>query len=194
MFDREQQHVNFVEAYGRLVSERNTPAGKIITIFSHSGREIYPKFYCPKGVMLALMPHSEIHVKGHIELRRRPGEIPRQVFVADEIERPMTLTEEIFGEPGRFFPRPSSVVYLKGTLVSAKIEGDWHRYVIQTETSKGRTVPVRVSMRKLEKDPDYKKGDSLCCVCVITTRIKEVSGQKRYFEDILVSDIAKIED
>lgn len=191
---------NKVIVSGRLITERERKGGgKIVTIVSKNGKDVFLRFQVKSNDIIP--PHKEhAHVKivGHIESHTYRDTDKKfkqlQNFIADEITLSKTMTEEIFGVKGKFFDYPSCVAYIKGEIKKVTDEDQWVRIVLAVDPDdKQHNTSIRLSMRKLERQPELKKGDKICVVCSINTPRKEVNGKEMYFEDLNISDIAKIE-
>ena len=184
--------MNKVVINGRIVSIRAINGGKkIVTISSKNGRDVYPRVECTAEMTDGLKEHARVTVEAHIvspSIRdKATGKWnPSQYFVADSITPAKTLTEEYFGLKGKFFAPPDVNICLSGEVVGVIESGDWLRYIIKTDE---RTT-IKTNMKKLDRQPDIKKGTKIYAVCSVSTPKKEVNGRTEYYEDILITDLA----
>lgn len=189
--------INEVEITGRIVGKREKGKDTVsITLISYNGRDTYPKFLCRKELLpeIAEQPHIKLHIKGHLESynKKTPkGWIRQQRIVADEVNREETLTEKKFGAKGRFYKRAECFVNIKGKIRSVIDDGDWYRYLIEVDNDHISRHPsvLKVSMKKIDRQPLVINGDTVCCVCTVATNKKGEKGHERFYEDIIVLDI-----
>lgn len=187
--------VNKIKASGRIVSESKLKNGwDGITLFVKlDNREIYPKFYCPKGVLPDHDKHERLLIYGHVHtyIHRTPEgkKSYRQQFVADKIVPEKTLTEMSFGEHGSFYPPMYANVFLKGAVHSVKIDNGWMRLSVTVNDGE-RDANITTSMKMRRDQPAINAGDPICLVCGVSTSRKEVNGKSVTFEDVTISDIA----
>lgn len=191
--------INKIVASGRVVSLNEKNGTCYITIASKNGRDIYPKFVCSKDIVPELPTHARVKIEGHVESGTKKNKdnkqwLMSQKFIADKVSLDTTMTEEAFGIKGKFFAPPEVNIYLKGTIIGITDDTDWFRYTIKIEGSEDKKTTVRVSMKKLDRHPDVKEGDNVCAICAVTTPKKQVNGRICYFEDILVSDLVKVQE
>ena len=144
-----------------------------------------------------------------------------QYFVADKIELDKTQLEEAFPEDckGRGFAYARSFVNvaLKGEIVKLtksedkSVEGTgksrvWTRITLRVDPVKGKNRPSLVHMQYSSNmrvnDLSLNVGDKVCVVAIVSSKSKQsenVVSRKnsrqhiKYFEDIIVDDIAIIE-
>ena len=182
---------------GRIINRRDRNNGdSLITIASRNGKDVYPKVLCPKG-MLPEKTDDRVHVKatGHIIAKTHINEDKRvqydQTLVADSIALDQTIAEARFGKRGIFFPEPSCKIYLGGRVRSSMDDGGWIRLQIEVnEPREEDGMLIRMSMKKLERQPRISYGDNVCVAASLSTPKKRIGGRNVYFEDILVEDIA----
>ena len=187
--------VNKIKASGRIVSESKLKNGwDGITLFVKLGnREIYPRFYCPEGVLPEHEKHDRLLILGHIHtyIHRTPEgkRSYRQQFVADKIVPEKTLTEMSFGEAGSFYPPMYANIFLKGNVHSIKTDNGWTQLSVTVNDGE-RDANVTTSMKARSGQPEIHEGDPICLVCGVSTSRKEINGKSVTFEDITISDIA----
>ncbi len=192
--------VNEIVASGRIITIKERKNGdKIVTLITKNGRDVFLRFVCSKGVLPELNDHAHVQITGHVISVAYRDDNKKfhqdQSFVADEIIPSPTLTEKKFGVKGKFFAYPECAAYLKGTVKKVLDEGEWVRLILHIDEERKDRKPatVRLSMKKLSRQPELKKGDTICAVCTVTTPKKMIDGKATYFEDLLISDLAKVE-
>ena len=74
-----------------------------------------------------------------------------------------------------------------------KEDGQWTRFTMDVGTPKKR-IPVKVSMKKASRPFTVKPDTVVCCVCRIATPEKEKEGKKIHYENLIVDDIALVEE
>ncbi len=191
----EGETVNEIELTGRLVKERIRQDGTaVVTMFSRCGRDVFLRFYCPAGTLPPHKQHAMLRIKGHMRIRKSSDEDTGfvQGFVADEVSPQPTLAEERFGVRGRFFREPECRIYLKGEVRKvAESKGYLRIHMAVREGAEGgRMITVLVNMKRLERQPEIRPGDTICAVCAASTPEGEKNGERKYWEDVIVSDIA----
>lgn len=191
--------VNEVVISGRVLSESTNKKGeKYFTLVSKNGVDIFPRVMYDESLLPEYNEHARLRVKAHLETRdiyiARNKKITKQILVADSIQKETTLVEEKFGIPGKFFPDPTCKIYLKGIVQSVKKENDWYRIVLSVSNphDASKMYSIRISMREVDRQPDIHEGSLIYTVCKMTTPKKEVDGTARYYEDIMVNDIAVV--
>ena len=188
---------NQVYARGRLISTRERKDGTVVIVVRsvNGKRDIFPRFYCTKDKLPKLSNHAQVEITGHFEssrFRNDEGKMETsQRLIADEIIPARTMTEVKFGVKGKFFYPPEVTALIQGTVTSVKDEGGWYRYIIDI-TNGSRKNTIRVSMKELERMPVITKGTNICAVCVMSTPMKVLEGDKNYFEDVIITDLAVI--
>lgn len=193
--------VNEIVISGRIISKFVNKAGeKCFTLISKNGENIFPKIIYEESMLPDLGEHARVNVRGHMEIRDiyvgHNKKVFKQVIVADSIQKEKTLVEEKFGVPGKFFSMPSCVIYLKGIVQSVKKEDDWYRIILSVNNPHDKSVSysIRISMREVDRQPDIKEGSLIYTVCKMTTPKKETSEGTKHYEDIMVNDIAVVND
>lgn len=193
----DKQFINEFEATGRIVSMKKYGNNStLITLFINNptGRDAYPQFVCENKLLPQnLKHHTNVFIKGSVSVYplydQHTGEKKYwQRFSVSHMERAKTLTELKFGVKGKFAAESYMNIYLKGEIKEINTNKDWYNYLIFTGTHS-----LTVGMRKLERHLSLKEGDTICCVCKVSTIEKETKGQTVRFENILVTDLAKIE-
>lgn len=172
-----------------------------LTVLSKNGKSIYVAFLCDKKKLESMgeVIGLRVDIGGHIETRQertRNGMVYRQRCFVDSIVPLNTMIEEKFGVKGKFYDNFSATVYLTGEVMDIKREADWYRYAIRIdgENEVGRTPSlVWISQRELDRHPNVKAGNKICCICSFSTPKKEVKGKTNVFEDIIVMDLAVME-
>ena len=197
----EDTAINKVIANGRLITKGERPNGDVyVTLLSRNGRDLFMRFICTKDMVADIPLRAHVTITGFIRSYeykdKKDGKTKfYQTFVADKVEQDMTLIEKEFGPQykGKFYAEPSCAIYLKGTVLNIRDEGTWIRYLISTEDHNrpGKNSIIRLSMRKLDRQPDIQKNDTVLAVCSASTTKKEINGKTEYFEDIIISDICK---
>lgn len=197
----EVEYVNEIVATGRLITKtEKSGGGAQITIVSKSGKNpSFLKFTFDHADLSGIPIRSKVKVKGYVRSYTYPDQTAGrrpfyQALIGTEIAKERTLTEERFGVEGRFSKEPHCEVYLKGIIRHVIDEGEWVRYLLYTDgaAENRRESTIRLSMKKLDRQPAYKKGDVICAVCGISTKRKQVNGRNEDFEDIMIYDYAKV--
>lgn len=190
---------NKIIASGRIVSINEKNGKCYVTVASKNGRDVYPKFMCDKESLSELSAHARIRVEGHVESQAKKNKdvdkwFMTQRFVADSIVPEVTMTEQVFGVKGKFFPSPEVNIYIAGVITKITEEDEWYRYTIKIDDGIHKPSTVRTSMRKLDRHPDITEGDNICAICSVATPKKENEGKIYFFEDILISDLVKLKE
>ncbi len=184
---------NEIVLNGRIVSQRLAKNGSMyITVISNSGKDVFPVFRCPKGILPELKHHAHVSIKGYIDTyaeMRGDTRTFRQLFVAEEVKPQPTLTEEAFGVKGAFFKEFDCKIYLSGEIISTLEDNEWIRIILRTNAN-DRPVSVQINMRKLDRQPKIERGDKVYVVCGLSTPKKVLNGETVYFENLIVSDIS----
>lgn len=193
---------NVITATGRVVTLRESNGNVILTLVTKNGNDVYIRFRCTAEMVAQLQYHARVRVTGHIEsyLRKAKDSSNRtivQYFVADSVVPDTTLVEDAYGIKGKFFAPPSARLYLKGTMVSVIMDSkDWIRYILRVDcpnpNTGTRSATIRVSMKRADRQPEIKPGDTVCMACYLSSPVKEENGKKLYMEDLIVADIAKV--
>lgn len=193
---KNEARVNKVLTTGRVISIRNVSKSRcIVTVISRNGRDIYPRFLCDISKMPPLQTHARVRVEGHIESHRYKDKEDgkwkvEQRIVADIIEPAVTITEEYFGEIGKFFAPLSTIVFIKGVVTDVKKSENWYKYNINVSEDEKQPLTIQVSMKELDRHPDIKKHDTVCAVCGMSTQQKVFGDTTYSYENMVVSDIA----
>lgn len=191
------ENVNQVDAEGRIVSIRPRKDGitSVMTIISKNGRDIFPRFICPSKEISGYKIHDRVQIKGHIHTY--PLVVDKkyrmqQEFIADSIIPAETLSDQVFGVKGKFFAQMKCDVYVKGIVASVKTDGEWYRYTVEvpSDQKNGYADKIYMSMKKIDRHPVINKGDTICSICGVSTPVKTIDDKNKYFEDLIVSDIA----
>lgn len=190
----ENKTVNIIESHGRICSIKERPNGeKIVTLFSKSGKlDIYPVFLCPKDINVDYPTHARICIKGYIRTYKNKEKRVVQELIATSVESEKTMTEEAFGEKGKFFLEPKTLVYLKGNIDSFIVEEKWIRIKIKvrSESNKDKSYYINTSFKRPDRMPDFEKGKTISTVCSYTTPKKDIDEKIVYFGNILILDAA----
>ncbi len=189
-------YVNEFVIKGKALIIRNEGYSSI-RLLSKSGKiDTYPLIQCsPKLLQKAdIKPGMHIEVTGDIRVyqKRDPNGhySRRQYLFATDIKAASTMCKDKFDIKGNFFNEMSTRVYLSGKYVSSSVRSDgWMSIDIKVSDS-GLDV-VRVNMKKLSRQPVFKKGDPICVVATVSTVNKEFGDKKIHFENIVVNDIGK---
>ncbi len=190
---------NRVMVSGRVTRIRRYPKGNAaVTIASKAGKIIEPVFTVKDGMWEKLRVRDRVEVIGHIETYisgKNDTKTKKQVFVADTIKKETTLTEAYFGIKGKFYGDMYAKAYIRGIVAGFTDSNDgWVHYIINVDGKNSRKYWIKVNQKKSEYTPIYKKGDEICAVCGITTCEKEKDGKTLKFEDLIVTDIAKVKE
>lgn len=195
---KNETRVNKVLTTGRVISIRNMSKSRcIVTVLSRNGRDIYPRFLCDISKIPPLQTHARVMVEGHFESYRYKDKEDgkwkvEQRIIADSIEPAITITEEYFGEVGKFFAPLASSVFIKGVVTDVKKTDNWYKYNIDVSEDDSQPLTIQVSMKELDRHPDIKKYDTICAVCGISTPQKVFDNITYNYENIVVSDVAVI--
>ncbi len=188
------KYVNEFEIYGKVLVIRGG-AHPSVRLLSKSGKsDAYPLVFCsPKQIKAAkLRVGMHVEIKGSVHsynYKDKDGKyVRRQSFYASFIKEDSTLCGDKFDVKGKFYKEYSSRVFLGGSFVSQK-ERDNGWLSIMLRASEREEDTILVNMRKLDRQPEYKKGDPICIVGTISTVNKDFNGEKVHFENIVVSDI-----
>ena len=188
--------VNEIDVVGRLIARNEKKNGDTyITVLSKNGTDIYVHFLCPKGVMPECRMRKHIKVKGYTSSHSYVDQNGKnrfaQTFIAEAVSIVKTRAEEKFGVQGIFFPELTCNIYMKGILRNIIDEPSWVRLLIETDIgmSDRRSSSVRLSMKRIDRQPKLKKGDVICITGSLSTPEKEIDGKITHFEDIIVTDI-----
>ena len=189
--------INEFTVTGRIIKKKEKENGDVrITVASRNGKDdIFPHILCPKGLLPKCDNRVHVKISGHITASTAVwGNEQKlqytQTLIADNITVDQTISEEKFGVRGRFYPRPAFELCLKGTVHSAREENGWMRYQVELPSRGDNKTLIRLSMNKLERQPDLKKGDEIYAVCGLTTPKKIINGKSVTFEDLIVIDMA----
>lgn len=193
---------NEIVVRGRIIKETTTKNGTtIITVVTKSGSlDVFLRFVCKNVEVPAHTKRAHVVVTGHaIGYLHRNSEGKteyEQYLVADDVQLENTMLQDAFGVQGKFFPTPSVSYYITGKLVAIFEDGDWYRYVVEMDSQDGsnRRSRVRMNMKKLDRHPELEKGDIVCAIATISSPKKVIDGKTRYFEDVIISDLAKVDD
>ena len=191
--------INEFSISGRMISKTNLKSGdtRIVVMTKNGDRDVYAHILCPKDVMIRCDMRAHICVKGYIMARTFParnggGLQYNQTMVAESIELSKTLTEDRFGVKSRFYPLPSCKIYLKGTVHSVFDNDGLIRYQVTVGSNPEgeQTSTIRLSMKKLDRHPEARPGDTICIISGLSTPVKTINGRKTHFSDLIISDLA----
>lgn len=184
---------------GKIIERKNFKKDYIrLTVLSRNGDNTYVSFLCePHKIDKIPEGTQRVNIKGHLESHSEKYNgkyVLRQHYYVDEIEASKTILEDKFGIKGKYYEYPSSSVYIKGKVKALTKDGDWDRYTILTdETGESKSYSIVASRRNTgKKKSDISEGDDICCVCMIATPQKIINNKKVHYEDLLISDIAKV--
>jgi hypothetical protein len=188
---------NLILATGRVVTRKDYPNGScMLVVATKNGRDMFPRFFCAKGIVPELAQHARVRIEARVVSDKRKDRetskwVVVQRFEAYKVEPDTTLTEDAFGVKGKFFSPPAIDIYLRGKVIGIKEDSEWIRFTVQLPAEGKRISTALISMKKIDRQPDIKKGNDIVAVCSVTTPKKERNGEVRYYEDIIVRDIAK---
>lgn len=188
--------INEIEASGRIISIRPRNDGtSMITLVTQSGKDAFLRFLCPEGSLSNIKERTHVRINGYIKsYTYKDTETDKfktaQRFVASKITKEPTLTEEKFGVEGKFYSAPECKIYLKGTVQAVRKDNEWYRIILKVKDGDVSTSNIQINMKELDRQPDIKEHDTICCVCGVSTPKKELEGKTVYFENIQVSDLA----
>ncbi|MDO4647447.1 MAG: hypothetical protein Q4B26_02265 [Eubacteriales bacterium] len=150
-------------------------------------------------------PHAYVMVKGFIRSipRKRVEEGDRRTYIqyveATEIKRVKTELEERFGVPGRYTSANFFICHIEGYVVEAVRTGkEWGNLVVRTDgvgTDK-RPCYIRLNyhITRYLPDFDYVRGQRVCIYASMHSTERVVNGYERRFENLVVEDIARIDE
>ena len=190
---------NKIKTTGRIIRIKEKPSGaKILIVASKSSKNIVLKYICEKALELdeSIQENSVVSIEGYVRAYSiKQGEkwTTTQYIKADKII-PLVAG---YDENGEIVQRKYYSSYeISGTVVSIKEdENNWQRLTVRVDedNDKRNTSYVHLNWRIKEDNPTrVEKFDVITAICNIATPIKEIRGQKMYFEDFLVSDISVI--
>ncbi len=180
---------NKITATGRVVKIKEFKDYAEVVLLIDEERKFFPNFRIEKSLVNTFSYRDMINISGHVEtfsVKSNDKTVRYQRFIADEVKKAKTLIEEEFNIKGTFFANSHIDALFEGYIESILDEGDYLRIFLSNNDK-----PIKISAKKSNKLPEINSGDTVCCVCKITTRIKVFDNKTKYFEDILVSDIAK---
>lgn len=193
--------VNKVNYTGSLIDRKsfNNEYDRI-TVISKNGKDVFVSFLCRKEKLENISRKKvRVNISGHIETHaeqiKSGAYVNKQHFYVDSIEESHTILENSFGVKGKFYPAPNAEVYIAGKLSDVRQEKDWYRYTVVVDDDVAEREPstIVLSQRKLDRHPDLKAGDSICCVCSLSTPQKKVGDNiVIHYEDLIVSDLAVV--
>jgi hypothetical protein len=182
---------------GRLISSRKNEDGTgWITIYTKNGIDIYAKIFCPKEIFKEMRNRSHVVATGYIKEKwNASNHRNSQKFIAETLEYEKTITEEHFGEIGKFYKEPNIQIFVSGTVRSTMKKNGWYLYaVIPDGDTKDKRTQLLIEMKELDRHPNVRVGDKICAVCSLSTPRKTLNDKTVYFENIIVSDLAVITD
>lgn len=147
-----------------------------------------------------------VKVKGHIRSFRYYNDIRQryvsvQYFVADEIEKDVPMLTQEFGIPGRHYSSSSFRAFVKGkvTHVLHVENSEWYKMRIETESMEEidkRLSNIEVGYNASMRLPafDFQAGDYVAAWVSVRTREKVVDHKKVHFEDLIVEDLARLDE
>lgn len=192
----DEKTVNKVKASGKVVAKTPSPrkdGSYMITLFTKvEGRDNYPRFYCPAGVLPDIEKNERVLIYGHVHtyVKRTPeGKNSfRQQFIADKVTKEKTLTELAFGEKGTFYPPMYANVFFKGTIRTVKPNGEWAQVYVTVDDN-GKDANIKINAKENATVKSLSPGDKVYIVSGIRTTQKEVNGKRVTFENISLFDI-----
>lgn len=187
--------VNEFVIRGKVLLIRGNDNHPSLRVLSKSGKkETFPLVFCSQKLLKkrGIKPGMHVEAKGVIRtyyVKKEDGGMSRrQAFHATDIKQDKTLCAEKFNIEGKFYSDFAANVYIKGAFLSQDVRDDgWMSILIRT--SDNSMDVVKVNMRKLDRQPKYKKNDPICIVGTISTVNKEFGNNRMHYENIIVNDI-----
>ncbi len=185
--------VNEIMIRGKVLVIRNGDKPSIRILSKSGNKESFPLVFCSKKTLSSAKIRTGMHVeiKGRVQsyTRKENDRYTRhQVFFATSVKQDETLCGEKFAIKGKFYNEFQTAVYLSGAFVSEEERGNGWLHISIRVSDKANDIVV-VNMRKLDRQPKYKKGDPICVVGSISTINKDFNGEKVHYENIVVKDI-----
>lgn len=217
---KETKITNKVTARGKLItSGRNAYGNYEITLTimnlsrkqkkenenDHNKNFLYVRFALDSALPASIRIGSIVDVEGYVQafnyidpaLQKRKYV---QRFVATKITPVKTEMEEVFGVEGMFYTDQKIKVYLSGNYGGLTIdEARWQKLKIRTPQISKRDKPndVQISDYKMSRHTplsQFEIGEKVACICTVFTPSKEIRGEIRYYEDLILNDIVSLED
>lgn len=198
--DMEQEGVKAVPVTQENTPRENTRARRRREREEPEG--IYATFaYSP--AMEELRPGDTVEVEGHVvayTMRDRLWEKRfsyRQALVADKVTFCKTMLEEEFGlKAGFYMGSHAFKTALAGTVEGVSEVPGWKVLTLEIPGNAGslrkNSIRVQYSTRARINSIDVGKGDAVALVASLVTRQKEINGERRNFENILVEDMVVV--
>lgn len=155
------------------------------------------RFQCTNEAIQRFRLDDRVSATGHfinIRYNRSDGsEVTTQQAYLDTLRRSETRCEEAFGVRGKFSENPDPKIYVAGRVEDVTQERGWLKYLVAVPGKEtGGPTTISLSMKVPDRMPNISAGDDACFVGTIFTAEKEVSGKMRWFEDLLIDDLAKV--
>ncbi len=165
------------------------------------GRKGMPKAFVKFVLETTLDPSIQVqtvvkvtgYVRGY-QTRNEYGKwIVDQYFVATKVERAVGEMESVFGVPDHFKPRNEFKCYIKGKVNSIlQTSKDWKSLIISIPGSREIPEIINITIKNNIRYRDYdalKKGDEIVTRLDVWTPQKEINGEVKSFEDLVVEDL-----
>lgn len=193
-------NMNQVTAIGTLYKTgrglRGYPEISLV-IGRKSMSKAFVKFVLETTLDPSIQVQTTVKVQGFVrgyQTRNEKGKwIIDQYFVATKVERAAGEMETIFGVQDHFKPRNDFKCYIKGRINSVlQTSKDWKSLIISIPGS--REIPeiinatIRNNVRYREFDA-LQKGDEFVAKMDVWTPQKEIKGEIKNFEDLVIEDI-----
>lgn len=118
-----------------------------------------------------------------------------QYMAARKITRTKSVLEKEMGVKGHFTEKHDIRILLEGEVQFTASYNDPYQAIKIDVTGENRKESISLDVKRSPRLPDvtrYSKGDKVAIYATVFAKSKEINGEKRFFENLAVQDIALI--
>lgn len=174
---------NNIEIVGKLIDIKDTKSGnKLLTITgNYDKNKTHVRIFCQGDKLSEIKVNDVILIKGHVE----KTETKPQAFIADEIEKPLSILEITTGVKGNIYDYYNRI-YISGKIVSVHKDkkNTMDRITIEVNDS----VLINISVSKVYTK-DVKEGDNVVAFGKVLSPDKKTSVGTKHYEDVIIQEM-----
>lgn len=186
---------NMVIANGRIKkTSKREDGNSIITLVTKDGKISFPELIVNTQQLREVRKTGAQHVdiKAHIEsISNISGEGTEELknyIVTDTIKPESTMLEKVYGIRGSYYSDPKIKICLSGTVLSLEKKDRFIYYTIKNRSEHGE-ADILMTWNN-EDPPETPIGSRVCAVCKVFTTQKHINGKFRFYQNIVVLDLA----
>ena len=192
---------NEVRATGVLIRTGRGSYGypEAVVLIKIKGRDdIYIHFQleCELGADIVRGTTVDVEgcVRGYYSKAGEAWEVT-QYMAAKKITKTKSVLEKEMGVPGHFTEKHDIRILLEGEVQFAASYNYPYQSIKIDVAGENRKECITLDVKRSPRLPDvteYDKGDKVAIYATVFAKSKEINGEKRFFENLAVQDIALI--